>query len=184
MKNSGVALVGIGNIMFKDEGVGHYLANYIQENYEAHDHLEILDGGVLGFSLMTIFQTYQNVILVTTSSKKSKIGSIFIEDGIECAMEQNKSRKTANESEVTMMLEICAFADDIAHISIISIIPEDIISVENGLTDAMMGSFSPLLETVLSELAKQNIILTPKTTQVPILQIVEQCANPTAQHFI
>ena len=47
-----VALIGLGNIMFCDEGVGVYLAKYIESNYDFENQLEIVDGGLLGFWLM------------------------------------------------------------------------------------------------------------------------------------
>ena len=50
-------IVGVGNMLFKDEGIGIYASEYIRQNYEFDDeNLEIIDGGTLGFKLMVGFR--------------------------------------------------------------------------------------------------------------------------------
>ena len=62
-------VIGVGNMLFKDEGIGIYAAEYISQNYKFDDKdLEIIDGGTLGFKLMTYFQEYDNVIILDTVS--------------------------------------------------------------------------------------------------------------------
>ena len=51
-------IVGVGNMLFKDEGIGIYASEYIRQNYEFDDeNLEIIDGGTLGFKLMAYFSS-------------------------------------------------------------------------------------------------------------------------------
>ena len=61
MKNT--IIIGVGNMLFKDEGIGIYASEYIKQNYEFDEDLEIIDGGTLGFKLMAYFQEYKNVII-------------------------------------------------------------------------------------------------------------------------
>ena len=73
MKN---IVIGVGNLLFKDEGVGILAAKYLEENYKFEGDLEIIDGGTLGFKLMTYFQEYDNVIILDTVSIEDKAGDI------------------------------------------------------------------------------------------------------------
>ena len=62
-------------MLFKDEGIGIYASEYIRQNYEFDDEtLEIIDGGTLGFKLMTYFQEYDNVIILDTVSIEDEVG--------------------------------------------------------------------------------------------------------------
>ncbi|MFW2581853.1 hydrogenase maturation protease, partial [Aliarcobacter butzleri] len=71
-------IVGVGNMLFKDEGIGIYASEYIRQNYEFDDeNLEIIDGGTLGFKLMAYFQEYDNVIILDTVSIEDTAGSIY-----------------------------------------------------------------------------------------------------------
>ncbi len=133
-----VALIGIGNILFLDEGLGIYLIEYIKANFKAPPNLTILDGSGLGFSLMTYFEEYDYVILVgTTSSTKAKTGEIFIYSA-EDILTQGIVKKTATEAELTMMWRFVALNDYRAEIKFISMVPKNIIDVKNWITPQVL----------------------------------------------
>ncbi|MCB4744014.1 MAG: hydrogenase maturation protease, partial [Sulfurovum sp.] len=115
-----IALIGIGNIMFHDEGMGAYLVKYIEENYEIPDNLTIVEGGTLGFTLMTYYQEYDKIIVVGTSSKEGEVGTISSENADEVVANEDITRKTANEVEITMMIEICSFHEDMGEVQLIT----------------------------------------------------------------
>ena len=177
VKNRKVALIGMGNIMFHDEGLGTYLAKYIEENYEIPENLTIVDGGLLGFSLMTYYQEYDKIVIVSTNSKEGKPGSIFRYSGEEM-MAMGSTRQTANEVELTMMLEVCSFHEDMGEVELVTMIPEDIIDVANGLTDTILSRMPQLLDATLEALEDEGITLQPKEPSVSFSEVVHACANP------
>jgi hydrogenase maturation protease len=73
------ALIGVGNVLFTDEGVGVYAVNYLAKNYTFDDSLTIIDGGVLGFKLMGYFQEFDHVIILDTVSIEDEPGSRALE---------------------------------------------------------------------------------------------------------
>jgi hydrogenase maturation protease len=130
-----IALIGIGNIIFHDEGMGAYLVNYIKQNYKEYPNLTIVEGGTLGFSLMTYYQEYDKIIIVGTGSKNNVVGSISSENAQQVMSNENATRKTANEVEITMMLEICSFHENMGEVQLITMVPHDIIEVKNAWTE-------------------------------------------------
>ena len=93
-------VIGVGNMLFKDEGIGIYAAEYISQNYEFDDKdLEIIDGGTLGFKLMTYFQEYDNVIILDTVSIEDEVGSIYRLPS-DVLLGLGTYRKTAHEVEL------------------------------------------------------------------------------------
>jgi hydrogenase maturation protease len=173
-----VALIGIGNILFLDEGLGIYLIEYIKANFKIPPNLTILDGSGLGFSLMTYFEEYDYVILVgTTSSTKAKTGEIFIYSADDI-LTQGTVKKTATEAELTMMLEICALNDYRAEIKFISMVPKNIIDVKNGLTPQVLEAMPNLLDRVLGELKRRDIKLTPNRNIIAFEEVIEKITNP------
>jgi len=177
-----IALIGMGNIMFHDEGLGTYLAKYLESNYEIPENLEIVDGGLLGFSLMTYYQEFDKVIIVGTNSKEGQAGTISRYSGEEM-MAMGTTRQTANEVELTMMLEICSFHEEMGEVELVTIIPEDIIDVCNGLTPTILRKMPLLLETTLKALADEAIFLTPKEKIFSFDEIIHQVANPMTQRM-
>jgi hydrogenase maturation protease len=183
MEERKVALIGMGNIMFHDEGLGTYLAHYLEANYEIPDNLVIVDGGLLGFSLMTYYQEYDKIIIVGTNSKEGKPGSISRYTGEEM-MAMGNTRKTANEVELTMMLEVCSFHEAMGEVELLTMIPEDIVDVCNGLTDTVLKRMPNLLDKTLQELADEGIVLKPKRKAVSFAAVIETCANPMTQRMV
>ncbi|SFV67122.1 Hydrogenase maturation protease [hydrothermal vent metagenome] len=179
-----IALIGIGNIMFHDEGLGAYLVKYIEENYEAHPKLTIVEGGTLGFTLMTYYQDYDKVIVVGTGSKIGPVGTINSENADQVMANESATRKTANEVEITMMIEICSFHEDMGEVQLITMVPHDIIDVKNAMTPEALICMPKLVDETLNELKNSDIILTrKKSAEVSFISIIEAYANPKIENF-
>ena len=178
-----IALIGIGNIMFHDEGLGAYLVKYIEENYEIPENLTVVEGGTLGFTLMTYYQKYDKIIVVGTGSKNGAVGTICCESAEEIMANEDNTRKTANEVEITMMIEICSFHEEMGEVQLITMVPEDIIEVKNGLTDAVLLHMPKLVEATLEELRISAIVLNKKSSALVTFEsIVDAYANPKVNY--
>ncbi len=179
-----VALIGIGNIMFHDEGLGAYLSKYIEENYDIPENLTIVEGGTLGFSLMTYYQEYDKIIVVGTGSKESSVGTIASENADEVMKNESATRKTANEVEITMMIEICSFHEEMGEVQLITMVAEDIIEVKNGLTKSVLDAMPKLVDATLEELKNSGITLKRNSKNVTFEEIIDFFANPKQLHHI
>jgi hydrogenase maturation protease len=165
-------VIGVGNMLFKDEGIGIYASEYIKQNYKFDDEtLEIIDGGTLGFKLMTYFQEYDNVIILDTVSIEDTVGEIYRLPS-EVLLDLGNYRKTAHEVEIVEMLEIVSVLDSHANVTIIGIIPEDIISVGIGLTKTMENRFEEFILNGLKEIESLGIKAT-KINNILIPDIVK-----------
>ncbi|WP_419768782.1 HyaD/HybD family hydrogenase maturation endopeptidase [Arcobacter sp.] len=167
MKN---IVIGVGNLLFKDEGVGILAAKYLDENYKFEGDIEIIDGGTLGFKLMTYFQEYDNVIILDTVSIEDKVGDIYRLPS-DVLLGLGQYRKTAHEVEIVEMLEICSVLDKHAEVTIIGIIPEDIVSVQIGLTKTIEDKFIGLINQALTDIENLGIKVEKNEEQKSISQI-------------
>lgn len=150
-------VIGVGNMLFKDEGIGIYASEYIKQNYKFDDEtLEIIDGGTLGFKLMTYFQEYDNVIILDTVSIEDEVGGIYRLPS-DVLLGLGNYRKTAHEVEIVEMLEIVSVLDSHAKVTIIGIIPEDIVSVGIGLTEQMENRFEEFILNGIKEIESLGI---------------------------
>ena len=183
VKYEKIALIGIGNIMFHDEGLGAYLIKYIEENYEAHPKLTIVEGGTLGFTLMTYYQEYDKIIVVGTGSKEGGVGTISSENAEEVMANEDATRKTANEVEITMMIEICSFHEEMGEVQLITMTPQDIIDVKNGMTPEALAHMPKLVIATLEELASSGIELKRNSKNVSFEEVIDFYANPTMADF-
>ena len=170
--------------MFHDEGMGAYLVKYIEDNYEADAKLTIVEGGTLGFSLMTYYQEYDKIIVVGTGSKEGAVGTISSENAEQVMANEDATRKTANEVEITMMIEICSFHEDMGEVQLITMVPYDIIEVKNAMTEETLIHMPKLVEITLDELEKSGIVLEhKKNTVVSFEEIIYAYSNPKVSDY-
>ncbi|RUM57265.1 MAG: Ni/Fe hydrogenase [Persephonella sp.] len=155
MKKIGV--VGIGNILFKDEGIGVFIVKYLQENYRFSPNVDLIDAGTLGFRLMEYLEDYDHIILVDTISIKDKAGSVYRLTADEI-LELGEYKQTAHEVEVVQMLGLTKLKGKMADVVIVGIVPEMICSSEIGLTESLeKEGFKTATYQVLKELKKLGI---------------------------
>ncbi|GAB6072924.1 HyaD/HybD family hydrogenase maturation endopeptidase [Venenivibrio stagnispumantis] len=151
-----IGILGIGNILFKDEGVGVFAVKYLEGNYKFNPNIDLIDAGTAGFGLMEYFEDYDNIILIDTISINDEPGSIY-----RLTPQQlvgiGSYHQTAHEVEVLQMLELSALKGKMADVVIIGVVPEDISKSEIGLTQSLEKNFNFLIETILNEIKKLNI---------------------------
>ena len=71
-----ILILGIGNILLRDEGVGiHVITGLEKEGYNGAD---LMDGGTGGFHLLGVIQSYKNVIIVDASLDHFSAGHVRI----------------------------------------------------------------------------------------------------------
>ena len=60
-----ILVLGIGNILLKDEGVGIHVVSALEK--EDYTDADLMDGGTGGFHLLGFIQSYKTVILIDAS---------------------------------------------------------------------------------------------------------------------
>ena len=152
-------VIGVGNLLFLDDGIGVFVAKYLQKNFSFKPDIEILDGGTLGFNLIEYFINYDNVIIVDTISLNEKAGDIFRIPSDEL-LGHGSYKKTAHEVEVVQMLEACELYDKKANIVVLGIVPENISRVEIGLSDTLKEKFYRFVDAIIDEIKSLDVELT------------------------
>lgn len=177
-----IAVIGSGNAFFKDEGAGLYAAKFLKENYDFSEPVEIVDGGTLGFKLMPLLQEFDTVLIVNTSSDEGALpGTVTVRD-CDDFLEGSRIKKTANEVEIAEMLQICSLTERMAETTVISIIPEDIISVEVGLSRRLRSSWEHYIGTILAVLHSAGVTAERRSGGVSLDEVLHTFAEPSVEH--
>lgn len=166
------AVVGAGTIIFRDEGVGVYAQRYLEENYNFGEDVTLVDGGVLGFQLMTYYQDYDNVVILDTISMEDEAGSIYSIPADEL-LGLGSYKQNAHEVEIVEMLEICSLLDKMANVHVVGIVPQDIESVDIGLTNELKNKFDDFIQASLKQLDSMGVSYTKKETYTNLEDIIK-----------
>ncbi|HXY54919.1 MAG TPA: HyaD/HybD family hydrogenase maturation endopeptidase [Nitrospirota bacterium] len=76
-----ISVLGLGNILLTDEGVGVHAVNAIKKKYAFSPEIDIIDGGTMGLDLLPIFQTQDKILIVDAVDFKKEPGHVGIVEG-------------------------------------------------------------------------------------------------------
>lgn len=71
-----ILILGIGNILLKDEGIGVHVVNKLKDMPLPND-IEVMDGGTVGIDLLFYIEGRQKVIVVDTVKAGEAPGTIY-----------------------------------------------------------------------------------------------------------
>jgi hydrogenase maturation protease len=165
-------VIGVGNLLFCDDGIGIIAVSYLNKNFSFSPGLEILDGGTLGFNLIEYFVDYDNVLIIDTVSMNDEAGSIYKIPSEEL-LGGNGYKNTAHEVEVLQMLEACELYDSKSNITIIGTVPQDIDSMKIGLSKTLQEKFGALIDNVIDALEQLDVKVT-RVSHVTLEEIVKE----------
>lgn len=73
--NKKVLILGVGNYLMGDEGMGVHFARQLSNELD-EERIDVVDGGTGGFALMELFETYPTVILADATLDHNPPGTI------------------------------------------------------------------------------------------------------------
>jgi hydrogenase maturation protease len=133
---------------------------------------------------MTYYTDYDRVIILDTITMKEEApGALYNIPGEEL-LGLGSYKQTAHEVEIVEMLEIAALNGNLGDVSIVGIVPEDILSVKIGLSDTLKKAFPDFVATALSEIEKSGIGVQPKEKRLSLDEVIGFYAEPRAQRSI
>jgi len=71
-----ILVLGIGNILLNDEGVGIHVVNALEK--EGYTKADLMDGGTGGFHLLGFIQSYKTVIIIDAALDKLPAGHVRV----------------------------------------------------------------------------------------------------------
>ncbi|HEX5711116.1 MAG TPA: HyaD/HybD family hydrogenase maturation endopeptidase [Sulfuricurvum sp.] len=154
-----ILLLGIGNLLFGDEGVGVHFINYIGEKYrfESKNTLDIVDGGTLAQRLIPIMVEYDHVIIVDTINAPGvKSGELYFFD-FDAIPDSINWQGSAHEVEMLQTLNMMDLAGDRPHTMIMGIVPTVIELTEFSLSQDVANAIPLMEQTLLNYLKTLGI---------------------------
>ncbi len=146
-----VLVLGIGNVMFSDEGVGVHLCRLVEQKYafSSNEHmLTFVDGGTLAQRLIPIIAEYDYLIaLDCVDANDGEIGDVYFFD-FENVPNTISWQGSAHEVEMLQTLTMMDMMGDRPKTKVIGIIPEVVSDTTLKLTPAVLKG-SLVMEDVL-----------------------------------
>jgi hydrogenase maturation protease len=156
IKEPTITILGLGNILMTDEGVGVHTVNEFERRYEVPDYVEIVDGGAAGLDLIPFIEGREKVLMVDAVNFDREPGYIDIleNDAIPIRLTQKASMHHLGLMDVLCIVRMSGNIP--RNMCIIGIQPK---SLELGLdmTPEIWDKKDVLIERIVSKLQEWNI---------------------------
>ncbi|MFK3976585.1 HyaD/HybD family hydrogenase maturation endopeptidase [Shewanella vesiculosa] len=157
-----ILLLGIGNVLYADEGVGVHFVNYIKDKYQVShltDSMDIVDGGTLAQGLIPMISRYDHLIVVdTVNSVGVKPGEVYFFD-FDHAPAEIDWQGSAHEVEMLQTLNMMDIVGDRPLTFVLGVTPTVIEPMTLGLTPDLHAAIPVMEHTLLTHLASLGFSL-------------------------
>ena len=151
-----IMILGIGSILFSDDGFGIQVAQKIEREFEFPDNVLVVDGGVLGINLLGVISKPKHLIVVDTMRNKGAPGDLYRLEG-EAIPERIRAKNSLHQVDFLEALTLCQALDNVPKTVIIGVEPEDIQTLSLVLTPTLQAKVEAVIQMVLSELERLGV---------------------------
>ncbi len=174
-----ILVLGIGNVMFSDEGVGVHLCHLLEEKYffTCKNHsVDFVDGGTLAQRLIPIIVEYDYVIILDcVDANDGKIGDVYFFD-FENVPNSISWQGSAHEVEMLQTLTMIDLLGDRPTIKIIGIVPEVVEETTLKMTEAVKKGSILMEEIAIKHLVKLGFTC-KKKCELDIQQVADKACQ-------
>ena len=171
-----ITILGIGNILFSDEGFGVRVIESLTGLYEFSDNVAVIDGGVLGLNLLGILAETDQLIVVDAVKNKSRPGTFIRLEGEEIPA-RIRAKNSLHQVDFLEALTLCQALDNVPQTVILGVEPQDIETLRDELTPLIQDAIDPMIEMVLQELVRQGASYTKRNADHVSGHTFKDCGN-------
>ncbi|MHB8066960.1 MAG: HyaD/HybD family hydrogenase maturation endopeptidase [Desulfobaccales bacterium] len=156
-----ITLIGLGNILMQDEGVGVHAVRALEERWVLPPELEVVDGGTMGLDLLPYIEGRDRVMFVDAMNFRQEPGYIGVRenDEIPALFGPKGSLHHLGLMDVLAAAELLDTSP--GEICLIGIQP---LSLEMGLelSPLLQGKMALLLDRIITKLKAWGLVLSPR----------------------
>jgi hydrogenase maturation protease len=151
-----ILVMGIGNLLFKDEGIGIHVVRKLM-NMTLPSDVEVLDGGILVTGFYALMAERKKAIIIDAMKAGGPPGTIYRFVDSDIPEKRKGYFRTIQEMEFTNDLENARFAGTKPEeVVFIGIEPEDMgeksQKLEIGLSPIIEGKIPEIIEMIMREI--------------------------------
>lgn len=150
-------ILGVGNIILSDEGVGVHAVKLLRQYFSFPSTVDIVDGGTMGIELFEVLANKDLLIIVDTLRAGEAPGTVVRLAGraVPQFFQNQLSPHQVGISDLLACLQLSGVAPK--EIVLLGVEPETL-ELGLGLSPVVASAISYLLDGILAELAVRNIV--------------------------
>ncbi|MBN1102195.1 MAG: HyaD/HybD family hydrogenase maturation endopeptidase [Deltaproteobacteria bacterium] len=151
-----IMVLGIGSLLFRDEGFGIRVVQRLEDLYEFPENVSLVDGGVLGVNLLGVMSEADHLIVVDAIRNRGEPGTLYRLAG-EQIPARVRAKNSLHQVDFLEALTLCQALDRVPETVIVGIEPEDIDTLSVELTPILQSRIDDVIEMVLQEMSRLGV---------------------------
>jgi hydrogenase maturation protease len=146
-----VLVLGLGNCLIEDEGIGVAAIEYLHKHYDMTDDVELLDGGTSGMGLLDDLRSRNTVIVLDAVNTGAQPGElvVLVNEQVPAFF---RSKVSPHQLALSDVLAVLTLTDEQPNnISVIGVEPVSL-KTRIGLSDQVRQQLLPMVEQVVKQL--------------------------------
>jgi len=162
MSNGRILVMGIGNPLMRDEGVGPRVAELLMAGFDFPEHVEVVDAGTMGLGILDLLRDIDHLVVIdAVQGTEHPAGTVVIMSPEEIA--PNQVLHSLHDMRLADVLQNAALIiDDMPSAVVIGVQIERIEEFVLELSPACEAALPIALAATLDELSKLEVIPTPR----------------------
>lgn len=147
-----ILVLGVGNILYTDEGLGVRAVERLTQAYYFSDNVTLMDGGTLGIKLMDAMMSADHLIVVDAVLGGSDAGSVYRLTG-EDLRKSLGFNDSMHQTDLVDTLIYCDLAGNRPEAVVIGMEPVDYQSMGTEVSPQIAERLPAMCDIVLQEIA-------------------------------
>jgi len=149
-------ILGIGSILYSDDGFGIRVIEQIERDYEFPGEVLVVDGGVLGINLLGVISKPNHLVVVDAIRNRGTPGDLYRLEG-DAIPERIRAKNSLHQVDFLEALTLCQVFDKVPQTVIIGVEPQDYQTLSLALTPTVQARIEPAIRMVLDELTRLGV---------------------------
>ncbi|MQQ07269.1 HyaD/HybD family hydrogenase maturation endopeptidase [Epibacterium sp. SM1979] len=149
-----ILVMGIGNVLWADEGFGVRCVEHLSENYKFEPHVTVLDGGTQGLYLLPFLEEADALLVFDAIDYGLAPGTLKIVENDEVPRFMGAKKMSLHQTgfqDVIATAQLMGYCPEA--LTLIGCQPEELDDYGGGLRDIVAAQIEPAVKIALEKLA-------------------------------
>ena len=155
-----ILVLGIGNVLLTDEGVGVRALNELERRYTFPENVELLDGGTAGIELLRHIRNRDYLIIIDAMKFDQEPGTVSRVEGQDVPA-AFRTRISPHQLGLSDLLAAAMLTDELPKNLVLFGVEPESLNIGLDLTDTVEASLEKLTGAILEELRSIGCSIVP-----------------------
>ncbi|MFD1343855.1 HyaD/HybD family hydrogenase maturation endopeptidase [Litorisediminicola beolgyonensis] len=165
-----VLIMGIGNVLWADEGFGVRCVEHLAQHWSIPDGVTLLDGGTQGLYLLPFLEEADTLIVFDAIDYGLEPGTLKIVEGDAVPRFMGAKKMSLHQTgfqDVIATAQLMGYCPE--ELLLIGCQPEELEDYGGGLREVVSAQIEPAVHVALTRLAQMGVVAKPGRTRSDLL---------------